>query len=124
MKPRLTEVWLRHLGNQLNPQIIDSKKLFAHVQALNYQRYTKVERDRARSYITQSLKKLGWLPTLQSFEGGINISAQRTGTDSEAGAILLAAHYDTVANSPSADDNASGVAVVLVVVNATTKLLD
>lgn len=92
---------------------IDSKKLFAHVKALNYQRYTKVERARARSYITQSLKKLGWLPTLQSFEGGINVFAQRIGTDSEAGAILLAAHYDTVANSPGADDNASGVAVVL-----------
>lgn len=92
---------------------VDSKKLFAHVKALNYQRYTKVERDRARSYITQSLKKLGWLPTLQSFKGGINVFAQRTGTDSEAGAILLAAHYDTVTNSPGADDNASGVAVVL-----------
>lgn len=92
---------------------VDSKKLFAHVKALSYQRYTKVERDRARSYIIQSLKKLAWLPTLQSFEGGINVFAQRTGTDPEAGAILLAAHYDTVINSPGADDNASGVAVIL-----------
>lgn len=92
---------------------VDSNKLFAPVKALNYQRYTEAERDRARNYLTQSLQKLGWSPTLQFFEGGINVFAQRQGTDPEAGAILVAAHYDTVLNSPGADDNASGVAVVL-----------
>jgi acetylornithine deacetylase/succinyl-diaminopimelate desuccinylase-like protein len=92
---------------------VDPNKLFAHVQALNYRRYTEAERDRARSYLTKSLKEFGWLPTLESFEGGTNVFAQQQGTDPAAGAILLAAHYDTVANSPGADDNASGVAVVL-----------
>jgi hypothetical protein len=100
-------------GQPIKPPNVDSKKLFAHVKALNYRRYTEAERDRARDYLTQSLKKFGWSPTLQSFEGGINVFAQRQGTDPEAGAILVAAHYDTVSNSPGADDNASGVAVVL-----------
>ncbi len=100
---------------------VDSQKLFAHVQALNFQRYTKTNRDRARNYITQSLKKFGWLPTLQAFEGGVNIFAQHKGTDPQAGAILLAAHYDTVPNSPGADDNASGVAVVLEVARLLTR---
>jgi Zn-dependent M28 family amino/carboxypeptidase len=35
------------------------------------------------------------------------------GTNPKAGSIVLAAHYDSVLNSPGADDNASGVAVVL-----------
>ena len=100
-------------GQLIKSPNVDAKKLFAHVQALNYERYSEAERDRARNYLTRALKKFGWSPTLQSFEGGINIFAQRKGTDPQAGVILVAAHYDTVANSPGADDNASGVAVVL-----------
>lgn len=92
---------------------VSAQKLMAHVQALNYRRYTQAERDRARNYLTQSLKQLGWQLELQTFEGGINIFTQRQGTDPAAGAILVAAHYDTVSVSPGADDNASGVAVVL-----------
>lgn len=92
---------------------VDSKQLLRHIKAFNFERYTQIKRDRARDYITHSLTKMGWSPTLQPFEGGINVFAQRQGTDPEAGAILVAAHYDTVQGSPGADDNASGVAVVL-----------
>lgn len=92
---------------------VDSKQLFRHIKALNFERYTQVKRDHTRDYITHSLTKMGWSPTQQPFEGGINIFAQRQGTDPQAGAILVAAHYDTVQGSPGADDNASGVAVVL-----------
>ena len=93
---------------QVNPQ-----QLLGHIKRLNFKRYTEAGRDRARTYLTQSLKKSGWTPQLQLFEGGANIIAQRQGTDSEAGAVLVAAHYDTVEVSPGADDNATGVAVVL-----------
>jgi hypothetical protein len=92
---------------------VDSKQLFSHINALNFKRYTQESRDRARDYLIQSLKKFKWSPTLQPFNGGVNVFAQRQGTDPQAGAILVAAHYDTVAVSPGADDNASGVAVVL-----------
>jgi len=51
-----------------------------------------------------SLSRLEWSPTLQPFEGGVNIFAQRQGTDPQAGAVLVAAHYDTVPGSPGADD--------------------
>ncbi|MBD1906738.1 M28 family peptidase [Funiculus sociatus GB2-A5] len=97
----------------VNAPDVDSKRLMAHVQALNYQRYTQQERDRAKNYLTQSLQKLGWSPNLQQFEGGVNILATRQGTDKQAGTIIVAAHYDSVPASPGADDNASGVAVVL-----------
>ncbi len=92
---------------------VSADELFAHINKLNFKRYTSAERSRTRTYITTSLQKLGWTPTLEPFEGGVNVFAQRQGTNPEAGAILVAAHYDTVAASPGADDNATGVAVVL-----------
>ncbi|MGI2906509.1 M28 family peptidase [Tolypothrix sp. VBCCA 56010] len=94
------------------PQV-SADRLFAHIQKLNFKRFTNIERSRSRTYITSELKKLGWKPTLEKFSSGVNIFAERQGTDKTAGAILVAAHYDTVAISPGADDNASGVAVVL-----------
>lgn len=94
------------------PQV-NSQQLLEHIERLNFKRYTEAGRDRARTYLTQSLKKSGWTSQLQPFEGGANIIAQRQGTDPEAGAVLVAAHYDTVEVSPGADDNATGVAVVL-----------
>jgi hypothetical protein len=92
---------------------VSADKLFAHIQNLNFQRYTNAERSRARTYITTQLRNLGWTAKLEKFPDGVNIFAERQGTNKKAGAILLAAHYDTVANSPGADDNASGVAVML-----------
>ena len=94
------------------PQISETK-LLAHVQKLNFQRYSSVERQRTRTYITNELRKLGWNPKLERFPQGVNIFAERKGTQETTGAILIAAHYDTVFKSPGADDNASGIAVIL-----------
>ncbi|HCF30004.1 MAG TPA: peptidase M28 [Cyanobacteria bacterium UBA11049] len=97
----------------VNTLKVSREKLLAHIRALNYRRYTEAERDRTRAYLIQSLKQLGWKTELQTFENGVNIFAQRQGTDPKAGSILVGAHYDTVSVSPGADDNATGVAVVL-----------
>ncbi|MDZ8089175.1 MAG: M28 family peptidase [Nostoc sp. DedQUE12b] len=92
---------------------VSTEKLLNHIQKLNFQRYTTKERSLTRTYITTELKKAGWKPKLEKFSDGVNIFAERPGTNKAAKAILVAAHYDTVASSPGADDNASGVAVVL-----------
>ncbi len=42
-----------------------------------------------------------------------NLIADRPGTDPNADIVLLGAHYDSVERSTGADDNASGVAVLL-----------
>ncbi|MFN6528853.1 M28 family peptidase [Nostoc sp. ChiSLP03a] len=96
----------------ITPQV-STDKLLNHIQKLNFQRYTTKERSLTRTYITTELKKAGWKPQLEKFSDGVNIFAERPGTNKAAKAILVAAHYDTVASSPGADDNASGVAVVL-----------
>ncbi|MEH1840737.1 MAG: M28 family peptidase [Nostoc sp.] len=94
------------------PQV-STNKLLTHIQKLNFQRYTTTERSLTRTYITTELTKLGWKFKLEKFSEGVNIFAERVGTNKAAKAILVGAHYDTVALSPGADDNASGVAVVL-----------
>jgi hypothetical protein len=97
----------------INAPQIDPQTLLGHIQALNFRRYTTAERDRTRQYLTKSLKTWGWKPKLQRFGKGVNVIATRKGTNPEAGTVLVAAHYDTVAVSPGADDNGSGVAVIL-----------
>jgi hypothetical protein len=95
------------------PPKVDAERLFRHIQALNFERYRDLDRSRTRAYLLQTLTHLGWQPQLQRFEGGINVVAQRAGTDPKAGTILVAAHFDTVKGSPGADDNASSIATAL-----------
>ena len=92
---------------------IDSLRLWKHVETLAGERVGEQSRTFTRDYISQQLKTFGFSPDLQEFDRGINVFAERKGTDSKAGAILVAAHYDTVPKSPGADDNATGVAAVL-----------
>lgn len=99
--------------NVNNTLLVDRNQLFAHVQKLSFQRYSKNGRSLTRTYITKELRKFGWQPKLEKFTAGVNIFTQRLGTDKTAGAILVAAHYDTVPSSPGADDNATGIAVIL-----------
>jgi Peptidase family M28 len=93
--------------------LVSADQLLAHIQKLNFQRYTAKERFNTRTYITTQLRKFGWKPQIEKFPTGVNIVTQRQGTDKAAGAILIAAHYDTVEFSTGADDNSTGVAVVL-----------
>jgi hypothetical protein len=64
----------------------------------------------AARYIEAALTRQGHQPQPQYFEsGGRKVRNIETG----AGDIVVGAHYDTVPGSPGADDNASGVAVLL-----------
>lgn len=92
---------------------VNPQRLIADVEALSFRRFTEADRSRARDYLRQSLEDAGWTVQTQAFPNGINLYAERPGTDPAAGKILLAAHYDTVERSPGADDNATAVATVL-----------
>ncbi|MFO8038112.1 MAG: M28 family peptidase [Sodalinema sp.] len=92
---------------------VDGDRLFETVEALARPRFDPGDRDRARRYLQQQLEAAGWSVESQNFDGGVNLIAQRDGTNPDAPILLLGAHYDTVPNSPGADDNASAVAAVL-----------
>jgi Zn-dependent M28 family amino/carboxypeptidase len=80
-------------------------RLRAHVEALAAEQ-RNVDLERPARYIEAQLTG----SRSQEFQsGGRRVRNIETGS----GAIVVGAHYDTVPGSPGADDNASGVAVLL-----------
>lgn len=95
------------------PPAVSTDRLWNDVVALAYPRAADAARAKARKHIAHALQAMGYRPSLLAFSGGVNVLAERRGTDPKAGAVLVGAHFDTVPGSPGADDNASGVAVAL-----------
>jgi Zn-dependent M28 family amino/carboxypeptidase len=73
--------------------------------------------EHAADYITESLRSLDYDVADHIFpdNGSLfrNIIATRSGSHLPHERVVVLAHYDTVAGSPGADDNASGVGVLL-----------
>ncbi|MCA9548235.1 MAG: M28 family peptidase, partial [Myxococcales bacterium] len=92
---------------------LDGEALLADVRALAFERHGVADRKRARRLIAHRLQALGYRPELLSSAGGVQVVAERPGSDPQAGTLLVGAHFDTVAGSPGANDNATGVAAAL-----------
>jgi len=73
--------------------------------------------DRAAAWIAGELREAGLEVEQQEYrlDEGVfrNVVAIRRGTDASAGATVVGAHYDAYGDFPGANDNASGVAVLL-----------
>lgn len=71
----------------------------------------------AARYIGEVWRGQGLAVTEETFSVGgqlvANLVAEQPGTNPGAGVLLVGAHYDTAAGTPGANDNASGVAVLL-----------
>jgi Zn-dependent M28 family amino/carboxypeptidase len=74
----------------------------------------------AASYIEGSLREAGYTTARQTFVvdgvACVNVEAELRGTGD--GIVIVGAHYDTVDDSPGADDNGSGVAALLALARA------
>ena len=72
---------------------------------------------RAAAYINAEFTQAGYHPRHDVFEVEgrrvANIEAERQGGRRSDRIVVIGAHYDSVADSPGANDNASGVAVML-----------
>jgi Zn-dependent M28 family amino/carboxypeptidase len=100
--------------------LISIENLKEHVQHIHFDRnpydhYHELEQ--VAQYIYEEFLKMGlsvWEEPFQ-WEGKYyrNIIAEKKGTISPENVFILGAHYDTVPDSPGADDNASAVAVLL-----------
>jgi aminopeptidase YwaD len=99
-------------------------RLRTHVQALAGERhpfYSGLALERAKHYIHDQLRLLSLNTSFHPFDAfGTSyhnvVGILRPFADATLSALpplILAAHYDTVQGSPGADDNASGVAVLL-----------
>lgn len=69
----------------------------------------------ARDYIAEEFEHLGFETTIQEFVDGdihsANVIAMKPGRSSDV--VIFGAHYDSVEEGEGADDNASGVAIML-----------
>jgi len=85
----------------------------------------KMESLKAAAYYIQSSlgeSNMGYRVNRYKYEAGENevwnIEVTVPGTGKDGGVVVIGAHYDTVAGSPGADDNASGVSALLCLANA------
>lgn len=73
--------------------------------------------ERAADYIEAQFRQTALTVTTQSFEAAGrpvgNIAASLPGTSARSEGVVIGAHYDSIAGSPGANDNGSGVAAVL-----------
>jgi Zn-dependent M28 family amino/carboxypeptidase len=99
---------------------ISIEKLKGHMENIHFDRnpydgYPKLEQ--AAQYIKREFLKVGLDVKEDHFqwEGKSykNIVAEKKGITSPNRVFILGAHYDTVPDSPGADDNASAIAVLL-----------
>lgn len=99
---------------------IDRERIYQHILKIQGVRHPIDARNRldeAANYLHSEFERFGLIPadqvfTVPGFDGTFrNIEGSiDDGKDSE---LLIVAHYDTVENSPGANDNASGVGVML-----------
>lgn len=88
----------------------------AHVDTLSNEigpRDTPVAQAEAADYIAEQLKAFGYSVTRNPVDASENVIAQLPGQSNSNKLFVIGAHFDTVPNSPGADDNASAVAGML-----------
>jgi hypothetical protein len=84
-----------------------------HLSVTIGERSTPTQRSATAQYLEQAFEGLGYAPQLHGYPGGTNVYAQLPATEGEVPVLVIGAHYDTVPGSPGANDNATGVALVL-----------
>ena len=112
-------------GTTLQPEATPDEHATAaalkrHVAALaqaprNLWHYESLQR--AAAYIDREFTKAGYTPRHQGYDVAgrqvANIEAARRGHRRPDRIVVIGAHYDSIADSPGANDNASGVAAML-----------
>jgi Zn-dependent M28 family amino/carboxypeptidase len=99
---------------------VDDSRLEGSVRELEGPRHPQATPEalaRAESLVADELSTIGLAVERPPFDfrGATynNVVGRLAGSDPDLPALLVGAHFDTVSNSPGADDNASGVAVLL-----------
>lgn len=97
-----------------------SERLRRHVERLEGERHplsSPAALEAAEEYVGTKLAEDGVEVEYREFrfQGAVhrNVVGRRSGTDPGRARVLVGAHLDTVVGTPGADDNASGVAVLL-----------
>ena len=92
---------------------VSVENITTHITALDYPRATPTAQAQASDYIVGVLESYGYTAVLDPVDTSANIIVRLEGTVTPERVFVLGAHFDSVAGSPGADDNASGVAGLL-----------
>ncbi|WDT78329.1 MAG: M28 family peptidase [Candidatus Manganitrophus sp.] len=100
---------------------ISEEQLLGHLESLVGVRHPVTAPEGLRAggaYIAGQMKSFGLDLLEETIEGEhnerfVNLIGRESGGRSGKKILVIGAHYDTVAESPGADDNASGLAVML-----------
>jgi hypothetical protein len=76
-------------------------------------RASQFQREVARTYLSTKLGEAGWTARRHAYPTGENVYAIAPATTGTSRQLVIGAHFDTVAGSPGASDNATGTAAVL-----------
>lgn len=92
---------VHHLAGQIGPRVLAKPESIEATLA----------------YITSQWTEMGFEVRRETYESAdgpaVNLVVERPGTRQGSDVVLLGAHYDTVTQTPGADDNASALAVLL-----------
>jgi acetylornithine deacetylase/succinyl-diaminopimelate desuccinylase-like protein len=84
-----------------------------------------IELEEVKEYLYQQLTEydlsVDLKPWNYKFKSGYNVEATLPGIGSNTGIVIICAHYDSVAVSPGADDDGSGVVSVLTIAEIMSK---
>ena len=123
---RMTQMPLRSYKGSLQP-LSDEESQLATNLAVHVKYLSETIGDRSlpraeslqkvNDYLRDTLKQAGYVSTERTYavEGHAisNIEVSLAGSDNASGSVIVGAHYDSVAGTVGADDNATGVAGVL-----------
>ena len=88
-------------------------EVVTHLAVTIGERSSVAQRSATALYLVEAFEGIGYAPELHEYPGGTNVYAELAATEGDAQVLVIGAHYDTVPGSPGANDNATGVAMVL-----------
>lgn len=92
---------------------VSRDRIAASVAALEGERSSAPQRAAAADAIETALDSYGYVVARDVFQTGTNVVAWLPGVRESKRLVVIGAHYDTVAGSPGAADDASGIAALL-----------
>lgn len=107
---RVADTPARPVDERLVPS---RERLLSTVAALQGERVSVTARRTTRRWLKAQLGLVGWTCREHRYATGVNLRCHDPADAALSKRVILGAHYDTVAGSPGADDNATGVAAAL-----------
>jgi len=111
--PHPDEPWITTYQQDIVARLSGYSEIAPGTRLVN--RATMPNRAGARQYLAKLLTDLGMIVLEQNYGTGINVYAELRSTSGARQYVVIGAHFDSVLQSPGANDNATGVAAVLTV---------